>query len=263
ANLLLDPVWGPRASPVTWAGPARHAPPGIPLEDLPPLHALLVTHDHYDHLDRPTIRAIAGTGARPSKRPLVVTPLGYRGWMRRQGVDPVRELGWGESLTLGASTRITAVPVRHWTRRSLLDRGRRLWCGYVVESAGFRAFSCGDSGWFEGFRVLGRSVAPLDLAILPIGAYEPRWFMRDHHMNPEEAVLAYAALGGTGLCMGVHWGTFVLTDEPLDEPPVRMRSAWKAARLPPERLWIPAHGETRVLSRGTTRVTDGAGCNTA
>ncbi len=267
ANLLMDPVWSRRASPVQWAGPARHAPPGVPFSELPPIDAVLLSHDHYDHLDRVTIEALASRGTRvgttrvgrdvagkgseigPGGPPLFVTPRGYRGWMAARGVRRLRELNWWETAALAAGgVRITAVPVRHWTRRSLGGNDRRLWAGFHVLADGFRTFFCGDSGWFDGFRAIGRRLGPLDLAILPIGAYEPRWFMRDHHMNPEEAVLAYRALGGQGLCMGVHWGTFVLTDEPLDEPPARMAEAWRESGLPTGDLWIPRHGETRVLS---------------
>jgi N-acyl-phosphatidylethanolamine-hydrolysing phospholipase D len=165
-----------------------------------------------------------------------------------RGARGIREVGWWERAELcGGAVHVTGLPVRHWTRRAPLGRDSRGWCGYLIEAGAFRVFFCGDSGYFDGLRGIGRRIAPLDLAILPIGAYEPRWFMRDHHMNPEEAVLSYLALGGRGVCMGVHWGTFVLTDEPLDEPPGRMREAWSAAGLPPSRLWIPRHGETRVL----------------
>jgi N-acyl-phosphatidylethanolamine-hydrolysing phospholipase D len=179
-----------------------------------------------------------------------VTPSGYRDWLHARGARATREVGWWETAVLpGSDARVTAVPVRHWTRRSPFGASRRLWCGYLIEADGFRIFFCGDSGWFDGLHAIGRRAAPLDLAILPIGAYEPRWFMRDHHMNPEEAVQAYSALGGTGVLMAVHWGTFQLTDEPLDEPPGRVRAAWTGAGLTPERLWVPRHGETRVLRK--------------
>ncbi len=247
-NLLTDPVWSRRASPVQWMGPARFVPPGLAWEELPPIDAVLVSHDHYDHLDDGTVRRLHarfGEGLR------WLTPLAYREWLGARGISRVAELDWGEEAEVegaGGSVRAVCLPVQHWTRRTLRCFNERLWASWLLETpTGRRVCFAGDSGWFRGFRKIGERYGPLDAALLPIGAYEPRWFMRPAHMNPEEAVRAYRVLGGEGLFAGMHWGTFRLTDEDPLEPPVRTRAAWAEAGLPPERLWIPAHGETRVL----------------
>lgn len=244
-NLLVDPHWSNRASPLRWAGPRRFLPPGVPFEGLPPIHAVLLSHDHYDHLDEPTVRRLV---ARFGERLRWFTPLGYGRWLAKRGARAT-EMDWWEEAEMDG-LQIHCLPAQHWSSRAPWDRFRRLWCSWAVTThAGRSVFFAGDSGWFPGYADIRRRVGDLDLALLPIGAYEPRWFMQPSHMNPEEAVQAYRELGGQGIFCGMHWGTFRLTDEDPLEPPARTRSAWVAAGLPPERLWIPSHGETRVIDR--------------
>lgn len=245
-NLLTDPHWSPRASPVQWAGPSRFVPPGVGFEELPPIDAVLLSHDHYDHLDAPTVQRLG----RHYPDAVWYTPLGYRDWLRRRRIRHVAELDWWESATAsregGESIILTAVPAQHWTRRGLVSQ-QRLWSGWVIESAAGRVFFGGDSGYCPAFREIGDRFPDFDVSLIPIGAYEPRWFMEHDHMNPAEAVHTYGDLGGRGLMVGMHWGTFRLTDEDPLEPPRLARREWQKAGLPAGDLWIPRHGETRVL----------------
>jgi N-acyl-phosphatidylethanolamine-hydrolysing phospholipase D len=248
-NVLTDPVWSLRASPVSWAGPRRVVPPGVGFETLPPIDAVLLSHDHYDHLDSGTVRRLA------RKWPKIhwICPLGYERWLRRRGVRRVRELDWWEAEAVvvdGRTLRVTACPVQHWTRRSPIQKqSKRLWASFALESAGQRVYFGGDSGWCPAFAEIGRRAGPFDASLLPIGAYEPRWFMKPAHMNPEEAVQAWIDLGRRGRMVPMHWGTFVLTDEPVLEPPARLRRAWQDAGCPAADLSILRHGETLVLTR--------------
>jgi len=248
-NLLTDPIWSRRASPVQWAGPARLVPPGLPFDQLPPVDAVLVSHDHFDHLDRPTVVRLRRTFG---DAPRWVTPLGYRPWLARIGVRNVAELDWWQSTSIetpAGALRVTALPAQHWSRRSLVGDGRRLWASYAVETPdGFRLYFGGDTGYFGGFAEIGSRLGPFDAVILPIGAYEPRWFMRPVHMDPGDAVRAYQDLGGRGAFVPMHWGTFRLSDEDPLEPPQRLAAAWREAGLPAEDLWILRHGETRLAS---------------
>jgi N-acyl-phosphatidylethanolamine-hydrolysing phospholipase D len=254
-NVLTDPVWSRRASPLPFLGPARFVPPGIPFDRLPRIDAVLLSHDHYDHLDAATVRRLHD---RHGKDLQWLVPLGYRGWFAALGISRVTELDWWQEaeLTNGAgSLRATALPAQHWTNRNPLVRENRLWSSWALLSAGgHRVYFAGDTGFFPGFREIGERLGPFDATLLPIGAYEPRWFMRASHMNPEEATQAYRELGGTGICAAMHWGTFRLTDEDPLEPPARMLAAWTAAALPPQRLWIARHGETRVVPEGEGRL---------
>ena len=246
-NVLTDPVFGDRASPVRWAGPRRLTAPGIALEALPPIDVVLLSHDHYDHLDRGSVRALA----RRSPGAVWVTPLGYRRWLGRRGVGRVVELDWWQQASheaeSGVVAGIRALPVRHWTKRGPFDARKRLWAAWRVEAGGRRLYFGGDGGYAPAFRETAEREEPFDLVLLPIGAYEPRWFMAAAHMNPEEAAQAYVDLGGRGACFGMHWGTFRLTDEPPLEPPARMRRAWSALGQDPGDLYIPPHGRTVIL----------------
>lgn len=247
-NLLTDPVWSRRASPSQWVGPARFTPPGVAFDDLPPIDAVLLSHDHYDHLDKPTVRRLRqrfGAGLR------WVTPLGYAELLGRWGVTAVTELDWGQTTWLGAEgepVKVTCLPAQHWTRRRLREMNDRLWAAFALQTGGGRRlFFAGDSGYFAGYGEIGRRHGPFDAALIPVGAYEPRWFMRPAHMNPEEAVQTYRDLGGHGALVPMHWGTFRLTDEDPLEPPERLRAAWSEAALPAEDLALLRHGETLVL----------------
>jgi len=230
--LLTDPHWSRRAFL-----PPRHVAPGLPLEAVralaaPPL--ALVSHNHYDHLDRWTVRHLP-----PQTRWLV--PLGLGATLRRWGALHVRELDWWQQAEDGPF-RLTCLPVQHWSNRILARRNGSLWCGWMIEVAGRRLFFAGDTGWFGGFAAYGHSYESIDVAMLPIGAYEPRWFMRFQHINPEEAVAALEALRARHL-VAMHWGTFVLTDEPLDEPPRALRRAAAERAIEAERLVVLAVGE--------------------
>ena len=246
-NLLADPQLSERASPLPFAGPKRFLPAALSVDALPPIDGVLLSHDHYDHLDAPTVRALH---ERFGERIHWLVPLGYRRWLGRRGIGGVTELDWWGATEIGG-VRATCLPAQHWTSRSPFSRLKRLWCSWAVAGGGRSAYFGGDSGWFPGYPEIGERAGPFDLVLMPIGAYEPRWFMRSSHMNPEEAVRAYGELGGEGTFAGMHWGTFRLTDEDPLEPPVRTREAWRGAGLPEERLWIAALGGTRVVaSRG-------------
>jgi L-ascorbate metabolism protein UlaG (beta-lactamase superfamily) len=238
ALVATDPVFATRMGPRR-----RLSPPGVAPGRIPPLDVVTVSHSHYDHLDVPSLRALASRGA-----PTFVVPSDNGSVLRSAGIGPVIELGWWESADV-AGVRVTCVPSQHWSMRVPWDRNTRLWGGFVVESPEGTAYHAGDTAMSERvFREIGQRFR-IDWAMLPIGAYDPPWFMSSQHMNPEEAGRAWELLGARTL-VAMHWGTFRLTDEPPGEPPERMR-AWFAARgHSPDRLWILDIGETRPLARG-------------
>lgn len=239
-NILTDPHFSDRASPVSWAGPRRAAPPGLSVDELPPIDVVLISHDHYDSLDTESVRALA---ARPAgKDTLFLVPLGLKSWFLEQGIERVAELDWWEEHVLD-DLRIVAAPAQHWSKRNLFGRNRTLWAGWAVLSDELRFLFAGDSGYSPHFADIGERLGPFDLAAIPIGAYEPRWFMRPHHVNPEEAVQAHLDVRSRR-SVAIHWGTFVLTDEPLDEPPQRLREARRDHGLPEDAFVVLRHGET-------------------
>jgi L-ascorbate metabolism protein UlaG (beta-lactamase superfamily) len=211
SNILTDPVWSKRASPLTWIGPSRRRMPGVRLKDLPRIDTVLLSHNHYDHLDLATIRLLAERG-----HSQFIVPVGVGRLLRSRSIGPVSELDWGESLPLGVTT-IHSVPALHFSARAILDRNRTLWCGYMIEAAGRMVYFAGDTAFGDHFaRIRQRFGAPR-VALLPIGAYEPRWFMSPVHMAPDDAVRAHHILGAQ-TSIAIHHGTFQLTDESLDTP---------------------------------------------
>ena len=232
-NILVDPVWSERASPVRWAGPRRHNAPGIAFEALPSIDVALVSHGHYDHLDIATLSKLSAKFA-----PRVITPLGNDIAMRNAD-DKVRAEGfdWHDRVELGNGIAVTLVPTRHWTARGLFDRNRALWASFVLETPAGKIYIVCDSGYGSGkhFRDVGQAHGPLRLAILPIGAYEPRWFMRDQHMNPSDAVKALDDCGAQA-ALAHHHGTFQLTDEAIDAPLTALHAALDDAGIPRKRF---------------------------
>ncbi|MDR3416621.1 MAG: MBL fold metallo-hydrolase [Nevskia sp.] len=240
-NLLTDPHFTERASPLRTVGPKRLAPPGLGFEDLPRVDLVLVSHNHYDHLDELSVRRIAHE--HPGAHFFV--PLGLERWFHARGIRRVTELDWWQSAQHGAA-RISAVPVQHFSGRGLHDRDATLWCGFVVELAGRKVFFAGDTGYSRDFADIAERYAPIDLSLLPIGAYDPRWFMSPVHVDPAEAVRIHQDLRSR-LSVAMHWGTFRLTAEPLDEPPRLLSEALAAAGIPDDRFVVFRHGETRRL----------------
>ena len=210
-NLLLDPMYSRRAGPLNWYGPARVRVPAVAFEALPPVSIVLLSHNHYDHCDLATLRRLARRFD-----PLVVTPLGNAALVRSAGIRRVEEIDWWEPART-APLEIVLTPAQHFSARNPFDRNRALWGGFTITAASSRIYFAGDTGYGSFFCEIRERLGPIDLALLPIGAYEPRWFMKDIHMNPAEAVQAHVDLGAKQ-SLGMHYGTFQLTTEGIDDP---------------------------------------------
>ena len=255
-NVLTDPVFSERVSPLSFVGPKRHIPPALTPSQLPHIDLVLISHNHYDHLDEASVRALA---QQPGGAPLFVVPLGNKAWMAERGITNVVELDWWQSHPIaapGGPVQIVLTPAQHWSGRGLNDRMTTLWGSYAVFAADCHLFFSGDTGYSKDFRDIHERLAPkqrdggFDVALIAIGAYEPRWFMSSQHINPAEAVQVHLDLAAK-LSIGVHWGTFELTDESLDEPPRHLAEARRAKGLPDESFVTLAIGETRKLPRRT------------
>lgn len=232
-NVLTDPVWSIRAGPLPFIGPRRVAVPGVAFDALPRIDAVLLSHNHYDHMDLATLRRLHDLYA-----PLVVTALGNDTILRRK-IPGVRVVAgdWWESVDIGQGGTATIVPAYHWSARSARDRRMALWCGFMLCTPGGRAHFAGDTGYGDGriFREVRRRIGRPDLALLPIGAYAPRWFMRAQHTDPHEAVQILEDLEA-GRALGIHWGVFQLTDERREEPPELLLETLARRGIAPDRF---------------------------
>ena len=252
-TLLTDPMFSERASPVPFAGPKRHLPPGLSLDALPHVDLVLASHNHYDHLDAASIEALH---RQPGGPPIFIVPLGLKRWLEARGVRRAVELDcWDEHVVHGLD--VALVPAQHWSGRGLADRMKTLWGGFAVFAPDCHLFFAGDTGYSRDFEDIRERYATrqgagagggFDVALLPIGAYEPRWFMATQHVNVHEALKIHRDLRAKR-SLGVHWGTFELTDEPLDEPPRALASLRSAQGLAEEDFFVLAVGETRRVPR--------------
>ncbi|NCN41266.1 MBL fold metallo-hydrolase [bacterium] len=241
-NFLTDPIFSNRASPFSWLGPKRVHPPAIELNDLPEIHFVVISHNHYDHMDVDSIRQLS-----ERNNPVFIVPLGNEKLIRAMGAKQVIELDWWQSHNIEKSNvLVTLTPAHHWSARGLFDRNEALWGGYVIDSKSLKIFFAGDTGYSKIFSEIKDRLGPFDLSIIPIGAYEPRWFMKEHHVNPEEAVQIHIDLGSK-ISIGTHFGTFQLTDEGRDEPEQHLKEALLKRSLPLSIFKVPKPGESFLV----------------
>ena len=249
-NLLTDPIFSERASPVSFAGPKRAQPPGVALAELPHIDAVVVSHNHYDHCDAASLQALNAQSGGP---PLFLVPLGLKAWLADIGISNAVELDWWQGHSL-RGVDIVLTPVQHWSARHVTDRLQTLWGGWAFFASDFHAFFAGDTGYSKDFADIRSHFAArqkgggFDLALVPVGAYEPRWFMKEQHVNPEEAVRIHLDLGARR-SLGIHWGSFQLSDESLDEPPRALATARRALGVADADFAVTAIGQTVRMSR--------------
>ncbi|WP_245200074.1 MBL fold metallo-hydrolase [Herbaspirillum sp. LeCh32-8] len=256
-NVLTDPMFSERASPFSFIGPKRKVALPVQIGELPHIDVVVISHNHYDHLDRASVEQL---NLQPGGPPLFLVPLGLREWFNDIGITNVREMDWWDKLSMN-SLDIYFVPAAHWSARGLLDRSETLWGGWVFrnlkmpattetaaseQSDAYSVYFAGDTGYSKDFRDIGERFGRFDLALIPIGAYAPRWFMQNQHVDPAQAVQIHEDVRAKR-SIGVHWGTFELADEPLDEPPQKLAEALKEAKLPADQFITLQHGQTLKL----------------
>jgi L-ascorbate metabolism protein UlaG (beta-lactamase superfamily) len=241
ANVLIDPMYAPRAGPLELAGPRRVRSPGVRFDDLPPISLVLLSHNHYDHCDLGTLKRLERLS-----HPVAVTPPGNGRLLRAAGFGRIEELDWWQTSST-APVRVTVTPAQHFSARHPFDRNKALWGGFLLEVGGRRIYHAGDSGYGSHFREIGQGLGPIDLALIPIGAYEPRWFMRDIHLNPAEAVQAHLDLGARQ-SFAMHFGTFQLTPEGIDQPVHDLATALRDRGVPVEQFRTLEVGESAAIT---------------
>lgn len=236
-NILTDPVWAYRISPLSFAGPTRYKPAGIRLEDLPPIDVLLVSHNHYDHMDVDTLRLLAKT-----HKPRIYVPLGNRVYLESEQILNSTDMDWWDTVDLGNGVRLTCVPAQHFSGRGFGDRDRTLWCGFVIESSAGPIYFAADTGVGDFFDKIRERFSNIRLALLPIGAYEPRWFMSPVHMGPDDAAYVHQRVGARQ-SIGIHFGTFAQADDGEDDPIKVLNETLDKLNIPREQFLAPANGQ--------------------
>ena len=241
-NILTDPIFASHAGPFGWLGPKRARPPALRLGELPRIDVVVLSHNHYDHLDLAALRWLSRR-----HRPRIVTTLGNKAWLEARGVERVSEFDWWQEGDATPELSVACTPAQHFAARAPWDARRTLWGGFMLRSAAGRILFAGDSGWAPHFAEINARLGAPDLALIPIGAYEPRWFMEAVHMNPDEAVRAHRALGARQ-SLGMHFGTFQLTDEGIDDPVLGLAAARAAQGVSAGDFTVLDFGETRLLA---------------
>jgi N-acyl-phosphatidylethanolamine-hydrolysing phospholipase D len=237
-NILTDPIFNGSSSPINGLGPKRQSPPGIPIDRLPPIHAVLLSHNHYDHLDLYTVKKLGN-------KPKYFVPLKLGQWFLDQNITNYMEMDWWDASMFNG-IRVVSVPIQHFSARSFFDRNKTLWSGWVLETKHGKILFAGDTGYSPLFKEIKDKLGPMRLALLPIGAYKPRWLMKTVHMDPKEALSAHKDLQAER-SIAIHWGTFKLTDEPLGEPPVYLKKVMKEASMEEDSFLVMKFGETRIF----------------
>ena len=237
-NILTDPIWSDRASPLQFAGPKRYVPPGLAFDDLPDIDVVIISHDHYDHLDQETIKKLGN-------KPYYFVPLGVGEILSGWGIKNFVELDWWDSNKLN-SIEFICLPAQHFSGRTPTDRNKTLWASWLIKTKSKKIYFVGDSGYFPGYAEIGEKYGPIDFAALPIGAFRPVWFMGPIHMSPAQALQASRDLKADTF-IPIHWGTFDLADDLLDEPPRLLNEEIKNSEITDEHFWVLKHGETRKL----------------
>ena len=240
-NILTDPHLSLRASPFSFAGPKRYTKPGMTFEELPKIDVVTISHNHYDHLDVKTVKRIA----KDNPDAIFLVPLGLKKWFLNRSIKNVVELDWWENYDV-KGTLITFTPVQHWSSRTLFDRNKSLWGGWHFKNEFHSLIHLGDTGYTNDFKETKKNLGSVDFALIPVGAYDPRWFMKFSHMNPAEATQAFIDLGAKK-AIGMHWGCFILTDEPVTEPPILLKEEVNNISLPEDSFITVKHGETILL----------------
>lgn len=239
-NILTDPNWNDHAAPVKFLGPKRLIPPGMKLSHLPGIDIVLISHDHHDHLDRKTIEKLGND-------PLYLVPLGVGAFLESWGITHYEELDWWDGIKIN-NIRFVSTPAQHFSGRNIFGRNKTLWCGWVAVGKEKRVYFAGDTGYFPGFREIGETFGPIDLAILPIGGYQPRWYNEHVYMDPGQAIDAFSEVNGR-VFVPIHWGTFRIGEEPVDEPLILLNKEILNRKLNPEAFLILQPGETHILEK--------------
>lgn len=238
-NILTDPVFSERVSPVSWLGPKRFRPPGLKIEELPPIHFVVISHNHYDHMDADSIQKIS-----EKFNPLFIVPLGNAQLIQKMGAKNIIELDWWQEHEIkDKNLKMILTPAQHWSSRSLFDRNKSLWGSFVIHTPKYKIYFAGDTGYGPHFKETSTQYGPMSLSLIPIGAYEPRWFMREQHLNPDDAVLAHIDLKSKQ-SIGMHFGTFQLTDEGIDDPANDLIKSLEKNKIPNQSFVIPQNGQS-------------------